>query len=150
MRFTPNFRVQVSAARMHEIVRGLINWLVSGLIQGTIEASRRLKDVDAVRAEPHRVACFSDETAAGSAHLKDLLRRTVYESGSLMEARKDSIGRIEKLFNRWMESPELLPVNYLQEAAGLPLYRVVCDYIAGMTDGFLLRTFSQLFPYTGV
>jgi dGTPase len=136
--------------RMHEILRGLINWLVSGLMEGTIEAARGLKDVDAVRAQPHRVACFSSETAAGSPQLKDLLRRTVYESELLREARKASIGRIEKLFDRLMESPELLPVNYLQESAGQPLHRVVCDYIAGMTDGFLLRTFSQLFPYTGV
>jgi dGTPase len=136
--------------RLHEIVRGLINWLVSGLIEGTIEAARGLKDVDAVRARPHRVACFSSETAAGSGQLKDLLRRVVYESDLLVVARKDSIARIEKLFDRLLESPDLLPVNYLQESAGRPLHRVVCDYIAGMTDGFLLRTFSQLFPHTGV
>lgn len=136
--------------RVHEVLRGLINWLVSGLIEGTIEASQGLKGVDAVRARPRRVARFSTETAAGSAQLKDLLRGTVYESDLLVEARKASIGRIEKLFDRLMESPELLPVNYLEESAGRPLHRVVCDYIAGMTDGFLLRTFSQLFPHTGV
>ncbi len=136
--------------RMHEVLRGLINWLVSGLIEGTIAAARGLRGVEAVREHSSRIACFTAETAAGNAQLRDLLRRTVYESEQLVEARRDSIGRIAKLFDRWMESPELLPVNYLQESAGQPLHRVVCDYIAGMTDGFLLRTFSQLFPHTGV
>ena len=36
--------------RMHEIVRGLINWLVSGLIEGTVAAAEGLADVDAVRS----------------------------------------------------------------------------------------------------
>src|SRR5208282_1224443 len=47
--------------RVHEIVRGLINWSVSGLIEGTIEAARGLADVDAVRQNMTRVVCFSPE-----------------------------------------------------------------------------------------
>jgi len=137
-------------ARMHEIVRGLINWLVSGLIAGTGAAAEGLGDVDEVRAQPGRVARFSDETSAGSAQLKALLRSTVYQSGELARAREESAARIEKLFERLLEAPELLPINYLEDSAGQPAHRVVCDYIAGMTDGFLLRKFSQLFPCNGV
>jgi len=36
------------------------------------------------------------------------------------------------------------PPAYLAESAGQPLHRQVCDYIAGMTDGFFLRTAAQL------
>jgi dGTPase len=130
--------------RVHEIVRGLINWLVTGLIEGTVEASRGLTDLDAVRRNRTRVARFSAETEAGSRELKDLLRRMVYQSDRLAEDRSRSTGLIARLFGFFMEHPNRLPVNYLEESAGQPLHRVVCDYIAGMTDGFLVRTCEQL------
>src|SRR6202167_3677440 len=69
--------------RVHEIVRALINWLVSGLIAGTIEAARGLRNVDEVRQNGTRVACFSAETATGSQELKNFIRRIVYESDRL-------------------------------------------------------------------
>jgi dGTPase len=130
--------------RMHEIVRGLINWLVSGLIDGTAAAAEGLRDVEQVREHSGRVARFTAEAAAGTAQLKGLLRSTVYQSEGLVEARRHSTGLIGALFERFMERPELLPANYLEESAGQPLHRQVCDYIAGMTDGFLLRTCSQM------
>ena len=48
------------------------------------------------------------------------------------------------LFDRLMSQPELLPALYREESAGQPLHRQVCDYIAGMTDGFFVRTCVQL------
>jgi dGTPase len=155
---TQQFPGAPERVQIHEIVRGLINWLVSGLMEGTIAAARELDRpssgadsyIDRVRAHPRRIARFSGETAAGSAQIKALLGSTVYQSGQIVEARRESVGRIGELFERFLESPELLPANYLEESAGQPAHRVVCDYIAGMTDRFLLRTFSQLFPSGGV
>ena len=135
---------------MHEIIRELLNWLVSGLIDGTAAAGAGVGTMEEVRAHPTRIAQFSQETAAGSAQLKALLNSTVYQSEGLAEARKVSAGRIRALFEKFLKEPELLPANYLEESAGQPAHRVVCDYIAGMTDGFLLRTFSQLLPCNGV
>jgi dGTPase len=129
---------------MHEIVRGLINWLVSGLIEGTVEAANGLGDVEDVRRNNTRVAHFSLETAAGSQELKDFLRRKVYQSDRLAEDRKQSAEMIANLFEFFMEHPNRLPINYLEESSGQPLHRAVCDYIAGMTDGFLIRTCEQM------
>jgi dGTPase len=130
--------------RMHEIVRGLINWLVSGLIEGTVAAAKDLRDVEDVRRSAARVACFSTETAAGSQQLKEFLRRKVYQSERLAEDRQQSAHLIASLFEFFMEHPNRLPVNYLDESSGQPRHRAVCDYIAGMTDGFLLRTCEQM------
>src|SRR5260370_29145678 len=120
--------------RMHEIVRGLINWLVSGLMEGTVAAAGGLADVDAVRAHPERVARFSDETAAGTTQLKSYLRKAVYHSEQLARGRRESTGRIAALFDFFITHPERLPINYLEDSADQPLHRQVCDYIAGMTD----------------
>ena len=130
--------------RMQEVVRGLINWLVSGLIEGTVEAAAGIPDSEAVRRQDRRLARFSAPAAAGSIELKRLLRATVYESEQLAEARRKHSGLIEALFETFMANPNLLPVNYLEDSAGEPVHRQVCDYIAGMTDRFLIRTCEQM------
>jgi dGTPase len=130
--------------RMHEIVRALINTMVSGLIDGTIEAAKGLANVDDVRRNPSRVACFTPEVSAIRNELKNFLKRTVYQSKRLTEDRSRTTGLIPRLFEFFMEHPNRLPVSYLEESSGEPLHRIVCDYIAGMTDGFLFRTSEQM------
>jgi dGTPase len=130
--------------RMHEIVRGLINWLVSGLMSGTVAAAEGLATVDQVRANARRTARFSPETVTGTEQLKGLLRSSVYESDRLAEERQLSGERVRSLFDLFIREPGLLPVNYLEESEGQPLHRRVCDYIAGMTDRFLVQTCAQM------
>jgi dGTPase len=130
--------------RMHEVVRGLIDWLVSGLVEGTVAAAQGLADVDAVRAHPERVVRFTPATAEGAAQLKGFLRAEVYESEQLVQDRQRSVERIARLFELLLAQPDLMPAAYLEESAGESLHRQVCDYIAGMTDGFFARTCDQL------
>ena len=130
--------------RMHEVVRGLIDWLVSELVEGTVTAAQGLADVDAVRAHPRRVVRFTPAAAQGAAQLKRFLQAEVYESGQLVQDRQRSVERIAHLFELLLRQPDLMPAAYLEESAGQTLHRQVCDYIAGMTDGFFERTCAQL------
>ncbi len=129
--------------RMHETVRALINWLVGGLIEGTIAAAAELKSVADVRAHPTRVVRFTPETIAGTEDLRNFLKAHVYCAEELAAGRRLAASRIAELFHVLMERPESLPANYREESAGQPLHRQVCDYIAGMTDGFFERTCRQ-------
>ncbi len=129
--------------RMHEVVRGLIDWFVSGLVEGTVGAAAGLSGVAAVREHPARLVQFTPATAAGAAQLKHFLRDQVYESSALTAGRRRSAMQMENLFELLLEHPERLPASYLEESAAQPLHRQVCDYIAGMTDGFFERTCGQ-------
>ena len=133
--------------RLKEVVRGLIDGLVTGLMEGTVEAcdaGANLADVEAVRQHPERVARFTPEAARTSAQLKRFLRESVYESPALVRARSESVSQIAGLFKLLLEHPDRMPAIYRAESSGQPLHRQVCDYIAGMTDGFFLRTAAQL------
>ena len=130
--------------RVKEIVRGLIDALVSGLMEGTVSACAGLTDVDAVRLHPGRVARFTPDAAEASAQLKLFLRQSVYESAALVRARSDSVGLIRELFEFLIAHPDRMPAVYLEDSAGQPLHRQVCDYIAGMTDGYFVRTCEHL------
>src|SRR5579862_2635701 len=108
--------------RLKEIVRGLIDWLVSGLIAATVAEAQGLIDAEAVRSHPGRVARFTAETAQASAQLKRYLRASVYESDAVVRARGDSVGLIGKLFEFFLGHPDRLPADYLEESAGQPLH----------------------------
>jgi dGTPase len=130
--------------RVKEIVRGLIDGLVSGLMAGTVAACATLADVDAVRAHSERVARFTPEAAETSLQLKRFLRESVYESPALVRARNDSVARIAGLFEFLMQHPDRMPAVYREESATEAPHRQVCDYIAGMTDGYFVRTCELL------
>ena len=44
----------------------------------------------------------------------------------------------------YLDHPEAMPKSYSEQAQHGPRHRVVCDYIAGMTDHFLLRQHQYL------
>jgi dGTPase len=132
--------------RFHEGLRHLVDELVTGLIQGTVAAAGRsgAEDVDHVRALPERLAQFTPETAQTSRALKSFLYRTVYASPALNDDRQRSMAMIEELFHFFLSDPGRLPETYSQQAESEPPHRVVCDYIAGMTDVFFRRTYDQM------
>lgn len=132
--------------QFQEVLRRLIDTLVTGLIEGTSAAATqaRVQEPEHVRRHPQRLARFTPETARLVAELKGFLHRRLYSSEPVQQERQRSCGLIAALFEHYMAHPERLPENYQRQAAQQPLYRVVCDYIAGMTDGFLRRTCRQL------
>jgi len=128
--------------RFHEALRRLIDLLVRGLIEGTSASAREagVQDFEEVRRQPGRLAGFTPPARETSAALKTFLREKVYCSAAILEERRRSIGMLDELFRYFLDHPDRLPAFYSEQAAGRPRHRVVCDYIAGMTDGFFLRT----------
>ena len=135
--------------RFQEVLRGLVNRLVSGLIQGTVAAAEAagVNDSGEVRRHPRRLAWFTPETQAANRALKQFLHHTVYYSEPMARERAQSAAMIGELFQFYVAHPERLPENYVESLAHSPVQRVVCDYIAGMTDGYFTRCYQQAFAY---
>lgn len=131
--------------RFHEGLRQVVDLLVSGLIDGTVTAAERSRvaSVEDVRDLPERLAVFTADARETSAGLKRFLHRTMYASPALNEDRQRSMAMIEELFHFFLDDPARLPEAYSQRAEEPP-HRIICDYIAGMTDGFFRRTYEQM------
>jgi len=143
-------RIQFPAAtareRFHECLRQLVDQLVSGLIAGTVAraTAAAVQSADDVRAVPERLVVFAPEAAATSLALKRFLHARVYASPGLRQGRRQSMTMIGGLFACFTDDPGRLPEPYRRQAREGAAHRVVCDYIAGMTDGFLRRTYRQV------
>jgi len=129
----------------HEALRWLIDLLVTGLVEGTYSAASEggLKEVEDVRRYPRRVALFAPLAASTSAALRELLHRHVYFAEDLLQERRRAAAMLGELFQFFLEHPDGLPPAYRHQAESEVLHRVVCDYIAGMTDGFFRRTYKR-------
>jgi dGTPase len=132
--------------RFHEGLRQLVDLLVSGLIEGTVAAAEAAGAGSAadVRIVPHRLAAFTPDAAETSRALKQFLYRTVYFSPVLTEDRGRSMSMVGDLFQFFCQHPDRLPESYGEQARHEEIHRVVCGYIAGMTDAFFLRTFETM------
>jgi dGTPase len=133
------------SARFQEILRLLTDWLVAGLIEGTVEGAKAsgARGVEDVRNAPARIAAFTPAAKQASKELKQFMHRFVYANEPLAADRRRSRAMIAELFQFFLEQPGRLPEWHAARAVGAKAPRAICDYIAGMTDVFFRRTYRE-------
>ena len=132
--------------KFNEALKLVLDRLATDLIENTREQilASGVASVEDVRRAPMRLAGFSPAGARQNAELKKFLYARLYDSPTLVEERERSVDALENLFRYYLEHPEAMPKYYFEQAQREPRHRVVCDYIAGMTDHFLLRQHREL------
>lgn len=130
-----------------EIRRQLINILIGGLIEGTRDAAGRVgvETAQDVRLLGHRLAGLTPQASEIRKQIKTLLLARVYAQGKLREERSEALEKMGELFEFFLEHPDRMPAAH-EDTFGEPLHRIVCDYVAGMTDAYLLRMRAALLP----
>jgi dGTPase len=100
---------------------------------------------DDIRRLSCRLAGFSDAFAGRNAELKRFLFKHIYNHPAITEDRDRSVRCLEELFLYYLDSPDSMPPSHEESARTEARHVVVCDYIAGMTDQFLLRKHQEHF-----
>lgn len=133
--------------KFNEALKRVLDLLATDLIETTRRriAESGAASVDEIRRAPKRLAGFSEAAAARNTELKRFLTTRVYNHPAITKDRDRSVRCLEELFLYYLDNPEAMPPFYTELAAHEPRYVVVCDYIAGMTDLFLLRRHHDLF-----
>ncbi len=127
--------------KINEAIRRLLDWLVSELIHGTNEsvAKAGVNTPDAVRSLDQRVAVLGPAGTATSKQLRGLLRENFYSAEIVARESRAAADKLATLFQYFVSHPDDLPDSYQEQSLGEPLHQVVCDYLAGMTDKYLLQ-----------
>lgn len=132
--------------KFNESLKRVLDLLATDLIENTrqqIEASG-VETADDIRQNPARLALFSPDVAQQNADLKRFLHARLYSLPTISEDRDRSVAALDALFRFFMEHPERMPAYYSELTESRPRHRVVCDYVAGMTDHFLLRQCQEM------
>jgi dGTPase len=97
-----------------------------------------------IRRHPSRLAVFSPQVEAERLQEKRYLYETLYTCEALENEHDKAEEVVKALFEHWINDPEELPPTHFEEVQNQGLARVVADYIAGMTDSFILMQYAQI------
>ena len=128
-----------------ETLKRMLNALTSDLITNTGDAVTvaGIGSLEQVRRAPHRLIVLSSGVEALRREAKQYLSTHLYESRAVTPDHDRARTIIASLYDCWVRDPALLPANCSATLAidGVP--RTVADYIAGMTDSFLLAQYEK-------
>jgi dGTPase len=132
--------------KFNEALKRMLDRLATDLIENTRAeaAASGANSVEDVRRLPRRLAGFSPQVTAENAALKKFLVERLYNHPAIVTDRERSVEALGQLFEFYLGHPEAMPRSYAELAQHGSRHRVVCDYIAGMTDHFLLRQHRDL------
>jgi dGTPase len=133
--------------KFNEALRHTLDLLVTDLIRHTQQQIRdsAVQTVEDVRRAPARLASLSDTGRSRNAMLKHFLFTHIYNHPQITEDSDRSVRCLQELFVYYLEKPHSMPEPHEEMARTVPRPIVVCDYIAGMTDQFLLRQHQEHF-----
>ena len=117
----------------------MLNRFVTDLIENTRQRVQQaaVDSLDELRHYPERLAAFSPEVEAERREAKSFLYEALYNCKALQPEKRLAERVLTEVFEHLMAHPEALPQSYRDKAETEPLARVVCDYIAGMTDHYV-------------
>jgi dGTPase len=135
---------------MYQTISALIGLLITDICT-TVAANldqAAITSLDDLRRANRPMVHFSDGITAQNRELKRFLFEHLYRHYKVEKMRVKAEIFITRLFETYIRFPNLLPPKYRARFDRLGRERVVCDYIAGMTDRFALDEYKRLFePY---
>jgi len=141
-----DLRIGFSDMDRHRVIRRLVGKEVTDLIQATHEllVTNNIQSVDDVRNTPSNVVTHSKVMQTKNRELKDFLYENLYRHWRVMRMASKARRFLTQLFMLYVEEPRLLPWQ-TQARQEENIHRVVCDYVAGMTDRYALQEYNKLF-----
>ena len=138
----------------HEVIRRMINYLVTDLIAESREAlvEAQPDSIDAVREHGKPLIHYSAVARKQNTELKRFLHKNLYKHHRVYRVTTKAKGVVTRVFEALLADPDLMPPRHAgavpaaREAKGdRGVARVVADYIAGMTDRYALDEYERLF-----
>ncbi len=133
----------------YRFIRRLVGLEVTDTIRATAAALQAagVDSLAALRAQPRNVAAYSAEMEAHNTELRHFLFDNFYRHYRVVRMATKAERTLVHLFTAYIDQPQQLPPT-LQEKVrsdGESLQRVVCDYLAGMTDRYATEEYRRLF-----
>jgi len=130
---------------VYEALRRVLNVLVTDLIEEVRARVTALGAVtlDEIRRAPQRLAALSPRMEAARVVMKDFLYASLYNSPGQEQVHAQGEKVIFELFDFLMAEPGMMPEDHQAQIPTEGLARTVADYIAGMTDSYIVQLWER-------
>ncbi|HZU31802.1 MAG TPA: deoxyguanosinetriphosphate triphosphohydrolase [Candidatus Angelobacter sp.] len=127
--------------KFNETLKRVLDRFVSDLIahSGKLVREAGVQSVEDVRSFPQRLFAFSPQVDKERRQVKEFLYENVYFSPALRRDKQQAEQVIGEMFSFFMKFPRELPASYQEKLRHEPLHWIVCDFVGGMTDGYIFE-----------
>jgi dGTPase len=133
-----------------EAVRRMIGAMVDDVMAETRRRARadKVGSPEEVRRLDHALVAFSRDMVEDLSALRMFLMERMYRHWRVNRTRSQARRMLAEMFLLFLAEPDVLPTEWYARAQGRDeagRARLVCDYIAGMTDRFAIEEHRKLF-----
>jgi dGTPase len=142
---------QAREPELHKlIIRDIIDVEVRDVVESSARAIRDagVKSADEVRRQPKQLIRYSDDLSEANRALRRFLYQNVYYHPRVAEVNENACEMLRRVFEAYILNPEKLGEAATKRIEAEGLHRTVCDYIAGMTDRYLMEEHARLIAGT--
>jgi len=139
--------------RKYQVVKRLINAQVTDAVNATDSKLKELgmNSVEDVRNRKSPIVSFTPAMKKKNEGLKQFLYQNLYSHFRVVRMADKAERLIISLFEVYINRPEQLSPSTREKCKTEDPRRVICDYVAGMTDRFVLEEYNKLFdPHSKV
>ena len=143
-------RARYSGALQPELHKLIIRNIIENEVRDLIATSAKsvaqsgVQSADQVRRQPARLIRYSDELAEANRALRKFLYQNVYYHPRVSEVNRRACEMLRRIFEAYLVDPDRLGDGATRRIEKEGLYRTVCDYIAGMTDRYLMEEYARI------
>ena len=137
----------VREPELHKLIIGaMIDAQVRDVVMTSAAAiaSAGVQSADEVRRHASSLICYSDARHQANQELRRFLYKNVYYHPRVAEVNQQACEMLRAVYDAYVRAPDLLGEGALRRIESEGLHRTVCDYIAGMTDRYLLEEHARL------
>ena len=133
--------------RRYFIIRCIIDGQVRDVVRTTEKRilDAQVRSADDVRRQPEPLVQYSSKRGELNLELRDYLYRNLYYNPVVHEPNQRAVRMMEQLFRYYLEHPQEVGAQSRKRIKKIGLHRAVCDYIAGMTDRYVIQEHNRLF-----
>src|SRR6478735_10142712 len=128
------------------VIRDIIDREVHDLVATSAEsiAESGVQSADDVRRQTAPLIRYSDKLAEANRALRKFLYQNVYYHPRVAEVNQGACEMLRRVFEAYLADPDRLGEGAMRRVEKEGLHRTVCDYIAGMTDRYVMEEYARI------
>jgi dGTPase len=132
--------------QFNEALKEILNFLVTDLMENSLAEIERagIRTADDVRRLGRRLIASSPSAESEKLVLRKFLYQNLYMHPAIASEKEEGTKVVHELFEFYLKHTDKMPQWYADQAGRTSAHRVVCDYIAGMTDHYICRLHKEL------
>ena len=143
-------RARYSGGREPELHKLIIRNIIDNEVHDLVATSAKMiaesgvQSADNVRRRSARLIRYSDELAEANRALRKFLYQNVYYHPRVSEVNRRACEMLRRVFEAYLVDPDRLGDGATRRIEQEGLHRTVCDYVAGMTDRYLMEEYARI------